>query len=304
MQGFSPFFSHLCYIMGKKITDSVASFCSELGTSLKSMLKIIMQSRKCDIRPGNGNSDRSLIIMGNGPSLADNIKNDLVILQDTPTMAVNFAANADEFTLLKPDYYLLADPHFFEGRRSDPNVEKMFERFNNEVDWEMTLFVPAKYSAKAIGITNQRISVKHFNPVGVEGFGVLERAAFSSGRGMPRPRNVLIPAIMTAMLLGYKEIYILGADHSWIKTLDVNSDNEVVSVQPHFYKDNNEEQRRVTSVYKNVKLHEILLSFHLAFKSYHTISRYAASRGIDIYNSTPGSYIDAFRRKPLPGKQR
>ena len=99
--------------------------------------------------------------------------------------------------------------------------------------------------------------------------------------------------------MGYRQIYIIGADHSWIKTLDVNENNEVVSVQPHFYKDNDEENQRVTSVYRNVRLHEILMSFHVAFKAYHKIADYAASKGVSIYNSTPVSYIDAFPRRNL-----
>lgn len=114
---------------------------------------------------------------------------------------------------------------------------------------------------------------------------------------MPRPRNVLVPAIMTAMRAGFKEIYLAGADHGWLTTLSVTDENEVVSIQPHFYKDNDSEQKRVASVYRDVRLHEILLSMHLAFKSYHRIEQYARRRGIDIFNATPGSFIDAFRRK-------
>lgn len=257
------------------------------------------QSRRCTIKPAARPGEK-LIIMGNGPSLADNIRNDLKKLAAAKTLAVNFAANAEEFTLLHPDFYLLADPHFFLGRKSDPNVEKLFTRFNEIVNWDMTLFVPVGRSASSLGITNPHIRIEHFNLVGVEGFRWLTSAAYSAGLGMPRPRNVLIPAIMIGIIMGFKEIYIIGADHSWIKTLDVNENNEVVSVQPHFYKDNNEEHSRVTAVYKNVRLHEILMSFHVAFKAYHIIADYARKKGVEIYNSTPSSYIDAFTRKPLP----
>ena len=116
---------------------------------------------------------------------------------------------------------------------------------------------------------------------------------------MARPRNVLIVAIMVAMKMGYRTIYLTGADHSWTRTLEVDDDNTVVSIQPHFYKDNDEEHARVASVYKNIRLHQLLLSFHIAFKAYFTIARYAAHRGVEIYNSTPASFIDAFPRRPL-----
>ena len=96
--------------------------------------------------------------------------------------------------------------------------------------------------------------------------------------------------------MGYKEILIFGADHSWMKTLSVTDGNEVVSIQPHFYKDGEDEQNRVRHEYRNYRLHQIVESFAIAFKSYHDIAQYAASRCIKVYNATPGSFIDAFPR--------
>ena len=274
---------------------SLPEFLSRMGQSAKSVVKMALQSRRSTV----SNADRGgrpLIIMGNGPSLADNIRDDIELLKHSDTLAVNFAANAPEFSELRPRYYLLADPHFFVRPVTDPNVTRMLRKFL-EVDWEMTLFVPA--SAK-IDILNPNIRIERFNFVGVEGFRWLERWAYRKGLGMPRPRNVLVPAIMTGISLGYRRIYIIGADHTWLRTLSVSDDNMVVTVQPHFYKDNDEERERVTAVYRDVRLHDILLSFHLAFKSYHAIAQYARAEGVEIINSTPGSFIDAFPRQRLP----
>lgn len=281
--------------MAKKLTDSLSAFVTETAVSLKSLAKIALQSGRQTVK-SDDRGGRRLIVMGNGPSLAQNIANDMQALRAADTLAVNFAANAPEFTEIAPDYYLLCDPHFFTSGASDPNVVRLWHNINGLVSWPMTLYIPVGTTAP---VSNQNITVERFNPVGVEGFEWLERLAFSTGRGMPRPRNVLIPAIMTGILAGYKEIMIIGADHSWTKTLSVSDDNVVQSVQPHFYKDNSEERRRVTSVYANVKLHEIMLSFHLAFKSYHTIARYANRAGVRIINATPGSFIDAFPRGSL-----
>ena len=272
--------------------DTLANFGSKLAASAKSIVKMALQSRRSQVRPVAGDGDE-LVILGNGPSLAKNIEQEMDKLQSATTLAVNFAANADVFPQLRPNYYLLADPHFFNPESEDPNVSRLIERLNSLVDWPMTLLIPQKAS---LPISNPNITTKHFNFVGVEGFQWLEDKAFSAGLGMPRPRNVLIPAIMLGIQMGYKKITLLGADHSWLRTLDVDDENRVVSVQPHFYKDNAEEQKRVTAVYQNVKLPDILLSFHIAFKSYHTIQSYAERHGISIMNATPGSFIDAFPR--------
>jgi len=271
---------------------------------MKSLAKVAIQSRRNSVSismaAGEG---KPIIILGNGPSLGALIASDTERLSAATTMAVNFAANADEFLTLRPDFYLLADPHFFDNSGNDTNVARLFSRFNKNVTWPMTLYVPRGHSAASMSISNGHITVENFNFVGVEGFRWFEDMLFRAGLGMPRPRNVLVPAIMTAIRAGFRQIYLAGADHGWLSTLSVTEHNEVVSIQPHFYKDNDSERQRVESVYRNVKLHEILLSMHLAFKSYHRIEEYARGHAIDIFNATPGSFIDAFRRRmPFQGR--
>ncbi len=271
----------------------VQNFLKLAGQSAKSVVKLAVKSRRKGVTTRQ-RAGKPLVIMGNGPSLAANIEHDAAKLREADTIAVNFAANAPEFIDLRPDYYLMADPHFFAGRETDPNVARLYDRLEKDVCWPMTLYIP---HGERVCISNPEITVEHFNFVGIEGFPALERWAFDRGLGMPRPRNVLIPAIMTGILAGYREIVILGADHSWLRTLSVDENNMVVSVQPHFYKDSASEKERVTAVYKDVRLHDILLSFHIAFRSYHAIARYAGARGVKIYNATPGSFIDAFPRR-------
>lgn len=270
----------------------------KLSASIKTLVKVALQAKHCPI-VRNGidapRGDRPLYIMGNGPSLRTNLDNNLELLKRSDTLAVNFAANTPEFSIVRPKYYVLADPHFFRNV-SDKNVAALSESLK-AVDWPMTLFVPAKSrrsAARMIG--NPMVSVEGFNFLAAEGWKWLEQLIFRLRLGMPRPRNVLIPSIMIGIWLGYKKIYILGADHSWLKTLDVDSDNRVVSVQPHFYKEDSHEVERINRTYLDLKLHQVLESMTIAFASYHKINAYASRCGITIINATPGSFIDAFPR--------
>ena len=276
--------------------SAVSEFPSRLGSTLKSLVKIVLQSRRPTVSRVAGREE-SLIVMGNGPSLNDTMRDNAQSLARHRLMAVNFAANAPQFYELRPDFYVIVDPVFFR-ELENANVKSLWANLSERVDWPMRLLVPVK--AKVPVALPVNIVVERFNPVGVEGFRAVVHAAYRVGLGMPRPRNVLIPAIMAGMMLGFRNIYITGADHSWTKTLSVTDDNTVVSVQPHFYADNNAEHERVASVYKNIRLHEIMYSFYVAFRSYFTVASYAKSRGVNIYNSTPGSFIDAFERRPLP----
>lgn len=272
---------------------------SQLGKSLKSIAKVILLSRRATLRPED-RAGRPIIVMGNGPSLNQTIDEHSDILTSNDTMAVNFAGISPQFFDLKPRYYILVDPFFFSGE-SD-NLTRL-HRALSSVDWTMTLIVPVKAvsSLPAAVSQNSHIEVRTINTTGVEGWRWLKNMMFGRGLGMPRPRNVLIPAIMSAVRLGYNTIHIVGADHSWMKTLDVDNENRVISVQPHFYKDNAKEQKRVNSEYEGYRLHQIILSFYVAFKSYHEIQDYASTHNVTILNSTPESFIDAFPRRPLPG---
>ena len=264
--------------------------------SAKSMVKIALQSRPLQTVKQKPEGGR-VIIMGNGPSLADNIREDLDFLRSAPSIAVNYAALTPEFELIKPAYYVLADPHFFKEGASE-NQQLLCERMRH-IDWPVTLFVPAKYLHAARKMFTGVSEMATYNGVGVEGFEWLQNFAFGHGLGMPRPRNVLIPSIMTAISLGFKEIIILGADHSWTKSLDVSDSNEVVTVQPHFYAENEKEEQRIRHVFKDTRLHTVLESFAIAFRSYHSIAAYAKKSGVDIINATPGSFIDAFPRRKV-----
>ena len=280
-----------------KQSSGVSGFLDNTLATIKSCVKQVVE-KSAKINPANSATNQ-LIILGNGPSLRTNLSNDLDLLRSADTLAVNFAANTPEFSEIQPTYYLLADPHFFDKAGDDPNVGRLIENLNS-ITFPMTLFVPAGARKADSYFHNHNLTVKHFSFTAVEGYTWFENAMMNSHRGMPRPRNVLIPSIMVGIWLGYKEIYLLGADHSWLKTLSVNDRNEVVSIQPHFYKEDSREQQRVNEVYVNRQLHEVLESMMIAFKSYHRIREYADRCGTQIFNSTPGSMIDAFERASLP----
>lgn len=284
--------------MTKTVSDPTRDgFGMKLAKSLKSIGKLILSTRKATYPCGE--HARPLVILGNGPSLAETIAaHGDYIASDTDAMAVNFAANTPEFRRLRPKYYILADPHFF-ANPDDANVSRLLENIR-AVDWPMTLFLPFAARRSCPLRPTEHLRIEYYNAVGAEGFRWLEKIAFDSRRAMPRPRNVLIPAIMTGIGMGYRDIYITGADHTWTATVTVDDDNHVLTRQPHYYKEDNKEEKRIRKEYLKYPLHSILYSFYLAFKAYHIIASYAGRRGVHIYNSTPGSMIDAFPRKPLP----
>lgn len=262
--------------------------------TMASLLKVALLSKAISAST-KIEKGKEIIILGNGPSLRQTIDTEYDWLITHDLMAVNFAALTADFFKLRPNYYILADNHFFNSLQSDPNVRTVWNSFQ-KINWGMTLLVPSKVKHLVIPLTINcpEIKLRFFNLTPIEGFSFITHRLFNAGLGMPRPRNVLIPAIMEAIRMGYEKIFICGADHSWTKTLDVDDDNFVVSVQPHFYEDNEDEYKRVRETYKGLKLHDVLGSMVVAFKSYWQIVDYAKKKRVTILNSTPGSMIDAF----------
>lgn len=268
--------------MVKKLIESVLT----LG-------KVAVMSRPSGAKRQPQRKGGRLIVMGNGPSLRDTIDNHFDQLTGCDTMAVNFAANTEDFYRLRPRHYVLTDPHFFTS--SHPNVTALWDNLR-KIDWEMDLHIPATRKAGALP---SNISLRHYNMAPAEGYEWLCQSLYSRGLALPRPRNVLIPSIMEGIRQGYSEIWLVGADHTWPHTLYVDDSNRVVTVQPHFYEDNKKELDRIAEAYAGVRLHEVLGSMAVAFRSYHAVRRYADKKGVSIYNATPGSLIDAFERRQL-----
>ena len=277
--------------------DKLQHTVGNIASSAGSLLKVALMSRGVSPK-AKDKEGRGLVIMGNGPSLRQTIDNDSEWLCSHDLLAVNFAANTPDFFRMRPQFYVLADGHFFSGNATDPNVAKLWKELG-KVTWKMTLWVPSKSLplARAFVMANDNIRVKTFNLTPIEGIKAVSHMLIDAGLGMPRPRNVMIPAIIAGMREGYRKIYLCGADHTWTRTLSVDDENFVVSVQPHFYKDNDKEHERVRSAYAGLHLHDVLGSMTIAFRSYWQLAEYARSKGVEIINATPGSMIDAFPRR-------
>lgn len=284
-----------------KTIDKIQKGMGQLGATLASLVKIPLMSRRPS--PRSREEKDTIIVMGNGPSLRDAMTDHRDVLMAYPRLAVNLSALAPEFRELRPDYYILADIAFFLKEKTG-KVPALWEALTS-VDWPMTLFLPA--TARKMPEVRRlptNITVKYYNLTPAEGWRWLMHPVYDLGLAMPRPRNVLIPSIMSSMREGFRRIVLIGADHNWSKTLWVTDRNCVVSVQPHFYKDDDKELRRAEEIFRNVRLHEVYENYAIAFRSYFNVKAYAERRGVEILNATPGSFIDAFPRISLDDLRR
>ncbi len=279
-------------------------FIEEAFQSLLSFIKIIILSKWFLPKPKIKKIHHEVVILGNGPSLSDTIANNPDFLQNKDLFAVNFFWKSPYFTKIKPRYYVILSENYWAKNQIPTNKEgrlATFKELAKAVDWEMHLFVPAlakkQKTWKQELEKNKNIHIHYMNITPVEGLRKISFFFFRLGLGLPRPHNVLIPSIKFAIDFKYSTIYIIGAEHSWLKDIFVADDNTVFLNQRHFYNLNAKPEVMYRS-YKNEArtLGEILAKFVYTLNSYFYLNDYAKSNNVNILNATKGSYIDAFDR--------
>lgn len=285
------------------------TFFKKLQNTLLSFLRILFFSKFNGKKSDIVNKGESVVILGNGPSLNTSIELYKSELQKRKTLAVNLMVCSPLFDELKPSYYTLLAPQFFKNDEDLTEIYiknniQLFENLKIKTSWNMVLFVPAIFKSstrlKQLLSENKFIQVHYFNVTPIEGFDSFCDWCFAKGIGMPRPHNVLIPAIMNCIHVGFKEIYILGADHSWLKEISVDENNIALVNQKHFYDENESRPEKMQDYIKRPRhLHEIIHKFYLSFKGYWEIKRFAEKKNITIINSSEFSMIDAFERRKL-----
>ena len=272
-----------------------------LWQSLLSVVKIVLQSKLVTRLPGHFSNPDELLILANGPSLKRTVEESADFVRGKTLLAVNFCVTSPMFEQLKPELYLIADPLFWivpEKR------EQLFRTMAEKITWDMNFLVPARALKnkewQPLLAGNPHIRLYIYNTTPIEGFQGFCNWIFSKGWGVPRPHNVLIPSIAMGIRLPFKKIYLAGADHSWLPEITVTDDNVVLMHQKHFYDQNKSKAATVTQEnLHSARLYTILYHMYVAFKSYFVLEDYARSRGKEVINVTPGSYIDAFKRMKI-----
>jgi hypothetical protein len=285
----------------------IRDFILGIVSGIINLLRILTLSKRSQIpkkRPGR----EEIIIISNGPSIASIQDRLIQSAENMSSMMVNFAPNTTLYTQVKPEYLILSAPELWMEDVDDHYVSRAQELFGNIsqlTDWNMRFLIPHEASRfkkwqEAIR-QNQKIEIVYYNNTPIEGESWLSFFFFRQKLGMPRPHNITIPALMSAIWMNYKKIYLVGVDHSWLPEISVDQENNVLIHQKHFYDSQTSAPRHMTKLGKGKrKLHEVLEKFVIAFKGYHSIQAFAKSLDISIYNQTKDSFIDAFERQDLP----
>ena len=113
---------------------------------------------------------------------------------------------------------------------------------------------------------------------------------------MPVEGTVLNTALYTAILEGYDEVELHGAETSMFLDIRVNDNNQVGIIEKHFY-DGDKFLPLMKDDGSPSKVKDFLHSVWHMLNSYDLLSQFAKYKGVKVFNCTPQSMIDSFDRK-------
>lgn len=248
-----------------------------------------------------------LVVIGTGPSLNKTIELYGDRLKDYDCLMVNFSARTSVFELIKPKYYIMADPGFITEDSIRESINGLVSDLCCKTTWSMFVILPDSLKswdgcAKLAEAENINLLFYNNHCANVPSSKLFE--AWDKNSIAPPAQTVLNTAIWLSIYLGYVETYLVGADTSFIKDIYVGQkDNILYTIDTHFY-DNQEvcpdeiEPERGGRKF-GMNMEQILDAVHIMFQSYYQLQKYAEWKGVKIFNASEYSMIDCFERKKM-----
>lgn len=204
--------------------------------------------------------------VGNGPSLRLEDLEQINNLR-VKSFGFNLIYNIYPDTLWRPDYYVVTEYSIYRNYYKELSkldngdiFIKSFFPINNIPDLDNVNYYPGY--ARRTYLENQQFS---------DNIAEVVYAGYS----------VMFDAMQIAMYMGFKEIFLIGADFNYL--------NNTLAKGNHIYDYNTKDKRKVAGkAYMNVTAE--------AFKC---AKKFADLHGIKIYNATRGGKLEIFERKNL-----
>jgi hypothetical protein len=229
------------------------------------------------------NQGKRCFILGNGPSAK---MLDLAALKNEVVISVSNGYLHESYSTFAPRYHCL--PQISYGRMTREDVVAWFsemhehlgkaELFLTETEAELVREYEL-FPGRTIHYIVLRESFDELN----------NRSVIDISQPIPRVESVPILAMMIAMYMGFRTIYLLGVDHDHFKTGNY-SYAFPLGVQ----------EGKDFSVTANgtvlTSRHDDFQSLARLWRQYRVLREIAGENGISVINATPGGELDEFPR--------
>ncbi|MBR4651579.1 MAG: hypothetical protein IKO82_07520 [Prevotella sp.] len=252
--------------------------------------------------------DRSdnLLVLANGPSLRNTL-DDIYsgkIKRENCCM-VNYTVNTDDFYKIKPEYYIISDPKFYvRGKYHREAVDKVYENLN-AITWKMNVYIQYTwYKDKEYMrlFKNENLNVVPMHTREYNGFECLRNWLMKHDIGGANFGTVIHHAIHVGVLLGYKEVHLYGADHTFFTGICVTDDNILCRETNHVYGTDTAPKPiywfdPITGERHSHNMASFLHEYANLFDGHIKMKKFSDYMGVRVINKTEVSLLDVFPRK-------
>lgn len=247
-----------------------------------------------------------IILLANGPSLKAALRDfstNLEIFQKVLFGVINEFACADEYEILKPKLYVISDDKYFIDTIYKEKSIITLSEINRKTSWNMSLFIPYKYYKVFVGngvINNPLIKIIPFHSVRFWGLDSIRMLVYKWGLGNGEFGTVITNAIYVSIVLGFKNIYLYGVDHTFFDGIHVTHDNVLCYRYEHFDDQGEVSIKPMISHHDGVvqpfTMQDFLKEKFDVFTGHVYMRMFAEYMGCKIINCTKNSLVDTYER--------
>lgn len=239
-----------------------------------------------DRLPLQKDNGKVLSVILNGPSLNRTLH--YLDRSNTDVMMVNYAVETELYEKLRPEYVCFADPRLFMPCKKNYNLQKRIEDVNEDT----ILFYPGNVK-NAVMLKGKNVkkvfSINKLLDIELYSVKLLEKNLFA-----PYFINIGIMALYVGIQLGYKKIYLYGADLSMFKQLTLNENLEIEKDDIHYY--GNQKINLSKVLRKSYDMSYEMKTWHETFAQFSIIAKYAETESVKIINMSDETMLDCFER--------
>lgn len=271
---------------------------------LNVLKRLVVTIKYCFVKSNTEIHAVDLIVLGTGPSLVEDFDAVKANRNGKKLMVVNSYCVDNNFELIRPEYYVLADPCYYVDNVSGVGKvdrDVFIETITKKLCWNITIVIPEtgknSFLVKKLSVSKY-VSFEFVSgnclyfPIGVNKF-----KSYNKNLVMPVCQNVLQMCLYYGIYKKFLHIYLYGADHNWCKDIFVSEDNVVCIEEKHCYVS---EHHKIHAIEKvdgaNWSMGELFDAWARVYKGYYEIREYAKYNRVRVFNCSSVSFIDAFER--------
>lgn len=279
-------------IIGTTMYDKIR--VNKIVSKYKKIDNRIKEKINCNKKFKNIHNGKRCFILGNGPSLKEI---DFNLLKEETVFSVNNFCKIENYKNAETNYHFWMDGAFF-GLRNDMqyDMEDVINNYKTISKENPECFVPIsalEFIKKNKIDQNTKINYLILG----ETFDNFSSTDFDLCSVLPSFTTVVQYCIMTAIYMGFKEIYLLGCDSTGVVGT-INCALEQENKGLHAYENDNS-TNELTELLKHWNMSDVFYDQYLLFKGYEYLERYCNKNNIKLINCTPKTLITSIQKSTL-----